>query len=85
MTEEQLKLEHNLRERLKELSEAENTADDIIKTIRQHIYPTPGTDFGYLDGVNITKFEIQAEHLVEALRQRDTLKRQIAEIQEALG
>jgi BMFP domain-containing protein YqiC len=85
MTEEQLKLEHNLRERQRELAEAENTADDIVKTIRQHIYPTPGTDFKYLDSVNITKFEIQAEHLTQALRRRDTLKRQISEIRQALG
>jgi chaperonin cofactor prefoldin len=85
MTEEQLKLEHQLRERKRELSEAENTADDIVKTIRQHIYPTPGTDFAYLDGINITKYEIQSQHLRDALLKRDQLKRQIAEIERALG
>lgn len=84
MTEDQLKLEYNLRERQREMAEAENSAADIVTTIRQHFNPTPGTDFNYLDSVDNTKFEIQAEHLTQAQRRRETLKRQISEIRQAL-
>lgn len=61
------------------------TADDITKTIINHIRPVAGTKFSYLDGINPGRLELQVKHLITQLSKKSTIEEGIKAIMEELG
>ena len=85
MNTERLILQGRLEVTRKEFQDASNTADDIVKTIINHIRPVAGRGTDYLNEINLGKLEVQLKHLMTQLRRRTALKGVVRDIEKELG